>query len=125
MVVVLQIAALVIYVKDPTFFQWNYWAIGFVTSLTSCVGSIFLTAAIGTNQPVGPIIALINCQAIICTIYGAIQYKAMPTAMQFFGFAFGLWGAFVLCMPDEMYGLWFCLTRCRQRTEEDEDRYRR
>ena len=69
---VLQVIAIVVYVQDPTFFSWSSWAIGFVASLTACIGYIFLTAAIGTNQPVGPIIALINCQAIICTIVGAI-----------------------------------------------------
>jgi len=73
-----QIAAIVVFMNDPTLFTWPLWGIGTLASASNVFGFLFLTAAFATGSPVGPIIAMVNCQSILVTIVRAIQTNTCP-----------------------------------------------
>jgi hypothetical protein len=94
----------------PEDFDFSFAWQGGVGSLINVFGSMFAGAAIGTGAAIGPMIALLNTQMVIMTIISALITAVMPNSMQLVGLALGLLSAFVLTIPDIMYGLWFSLT---------------
>lgn len=94
-------------------FAWK----GGVGSLVNTLGSVFVGAAIGTGAPIGPILALLNTQVIFMTLITALTTGVVPNWMQLVGLALGLTSAFVLTIPDQMYSIWYLMTRCSKQKQ--------
>ena len=52
-------------------------------------------------------------QTLIVVIVTAIRELEMPSSMEIIGLVLGLLGAMLLTIPDELYALWYRMTRCR------------
>ena len=94
-------------------FNLNLWIRGTFGSVLNCLGLIFLIGALNTpNAPYGPIGALVNLQSIVICVVEAVRNLTVPFWLQIVGMLIGIFGAMVLTIPDELYALWYRLTRC-------------
>ena len=70
--VICQTIAFIYYAMNPGFFSWWYWLLGTLSSIFNLMGCLYATKSIATNAPICPIVALINCQSILCFVIAAI-----------------------------------------------------
>ena len=107
---VLQVGCVIKFTATSAVIDWNLWTIGSIGSLVSCLGQVFATSAIGTGKPAGPMSALFSSQVIIVTLYSAIRQLKLPHYMQLIGLAFGIIGALIISVPEQMHSCWLALT---------------
>lgn len=72
-------------------------------------GVLCLNLAITTARAAGPAIAIVSTQMIVLTLASAIIAGFVPNLMQWMGLLFGLIGAMVLVIPDQVKKLVPCL----------------
>jgi len=108
-----QIAGFVAFAQDDFVFEWSKWINGFFASAFNLAGCLFAIACFSTGAPIGPASALISCQTILVVAIVAISSQTVPSAMELIGLAIGLLGAMLLTIPDQLYALYYRLTRCR------------
>ena len=94
-------------------FDWTLWINGTIASFFNLCGCVFAISSFATGEPIGPISALICTQTILVVVITAFIEMKVPSVMELIGLVFGLFGAMLLTIPDELYALWFRLTRCR------------
>ena len=80
-------------------------------SLTGCATTI--SAFSTENPPFGPISALLQFQSIINVVIYALRTQTIPSVFELIGLLIGFIGAMILTIQNEMYSLWYSLTRCR------------
>lgn len=101
-------------------FEWKYWFMGFFGSMLSLIGCTSTISAFNVeNPPFGPISALLQTQSIINVVIYALRTQTIPSTIEIIGLIIGFMGAMILTIPNEMYSLWFRLTRCRAYREEN------
>lgn len=72
-------------------------------------GVLCLNLAITTAHAAGPAIAIVSTQMIVLTMASALIAGFVPNTMQWLGLVFGLLGAMVLVIPDQMKRLLPCI----------------
>jgi len=77
------------------------------------MGCFFMNSAIGTGEPIGPILAILNAGTILTVSIDAIRFMEMPNWLQLIGLISGLLGAFILTIPDHVKAAWTLVTRCK------------
>jgi len=107
------IAGIIKFSLDPSYFSWSLFTAGCLGSFFNTTGSLFCGAALGSGYALGPIIAVLNTQTILVTLVAAAVASTMPNYMQWIGLFLGMFGACVLTMPEQMYTLWYRMTRCK------------
>ena len=63
---------------NPGSFVFSLFWQGGIGSAFNCFGSFFAAAAIATDAPVGPILALFNCQTIAITVIETLRTQVVP-----------------------------------------------
>ena len=110
---VYQICGIVAFTTDATDFDFSLFLQGLFGSLFNLAGCVFIISCFATGAPIGPACALVCTQTVVLVVFTAIKELEMPSALQFIGLLLGILGALQLTIPDELYALWFRLTRCR------------
>jgi len=72
-----------------------------------------MVSAFATRGPMGPIMAILNVQSIILTIFQAVKTLALPNWMQMIGLVFGIIGGLTLAVPDFMKKICVKIFRCK------------
>jgi drug/metabolite transporter (DMT)-like permease len=106
------IASVFVFRANPGLFSWRLFIIGFIGSLGNGCGSFFATAAFATGSAAGPIVAMLNVQVILLTLLSAVRMQIIPNWLQLIALVIGIIGALILTIPDELYSIWYLLTRC-------------
>ena len=66
------------------------------------------------GAPQGPTTAVIGLRIILVVFIDSLNSRVLPTSLQWIGFIFCIMGILTLSMPDQMFELWYCLTRCQR-----------
>ena len=72
------------------------------------VGVLCLNLAISTGKAAGPAIAIISCQMLVLVVASSVLAGLVPNFMQWLGLLFGLFGAMILVIPDQVKALVPC-----------------
>ena len=107
---VFQIIGIVAFLSDESSFNFTKWINGFLASFFNLVGCVFVISSFSSGAPIGPIAALVNTQTILVVVVSAIMMREMPCCMQIIGLLFGLLGAMLLTIPDQLIKLFRKLT---------------
>jgi drug/metabolite transporter (DMT)-like permease len=67
--------------------------------------------AVATENPIGPIQAILSSQAILITVIEIFKFHHDINRVQLIAFAFGMVGAFILVIPDDVFAF-FGLSCC-------------
>ena len=111
---VFQICGIVSFMGNEGSFDMAKWVNGFIASLFNLIGSLFAISSYATGCPIGPCSALITTQTIVVVVASAILTQTMPPRLQIIGLLFGIFGAMLLTIPEQLYDLYYRVTRCRQ-----------
>lgn len=81
-------------------------------------GQYFVNLAVATENPIGPIQAILSSQAILITGIQVIHFEHKLNIVQVIAFVLGMTGAFVLVIPDNVKATVNCLL-CREEPEDN------
>jgi len=97
-------------------FDWHYFWIGSGASILMLFGQYCVNFAVATENPIGPIQAILSSQAILITAIQALKFGHTLNIVQLIAFVLGMTGAFVLVIPDNVQATIDCLL-CRGEKE--------
>ena len=119
-----QIVGIINFSSGAVEFNLGHFVRGSFGSLGNLSGTVWIIAAFNSDgAPFGPILALVNMQAILVMIVDAIRSQTIPYSLQFVGLALGIFGALLLTIPDHVLALFRCIFCCqRDKQKADSER---
>ena len=87
------------YWKEVDTFKKDLFVIGIFGSIFDSIGKACVQKAY-SKGPAGPVGAFVELNNVILVIFEACRLWQLPKNLEFVGFAFGIIGALILCMPD-------------------------
>jgi drug/metabolite transporter (DMT)-like permease len=87
-------------------FDMNLFWLGLAGSIVNTLGITCIQNAL-TLGPIGPVSALSASSTFLLVVVEAIKWATLPSAIQMIALVFGLYGAFVLVIP-EVFAKIFC-----------------
>ena len=110
-----QIVGVINFSSGAIEFNLGHFIRGSFGSLGNLSGTVWIIAAFNSDgAPFGPILALVNMQAILVMIVDAVRSQTLPYSLQFVGLALGIFGALLLTVPDHVLALFRCIFCCQQ-----------
>ena len=85
--------------------------IGFFGSIFESVGKACILKAF-SKGPAGQVSALVELNNVLLVVFEAARLAKLPKNLELLGFLIGMFGAMVLCIPDELTKLFKCFFPC-------------
>ena len=99
---VLFIASMIYFLTNEGTFDLNSYLIGAVGSTCQIIAVLCMNLGISTGKASGPIVAIVSCQMLLMTVASSIINHLVPNGMQIIGLVFGILGAMILVIPDQL-----------------------
>jgi uncharacterized membrane protein len=97
--IIVMIVGVTWYWKEVDTFKKDLFIIGIFGSIFDSVGKACVQKAY-SKGPAGPVGAFVELNNVFLVIFEACRLWQLPKNLEFVGFAFGIIGALILCMPD-------------------------
>jgi drug/metabolite transporter (DMT)-like permease len=89
------------YWQTVAIFNTRLFVIGIFGSIFDSVGKACIQKAY-SKGPAGPVSAFVELNNVFLVVFEAARYWKLPRLLELVGFVLGIFGALVLCIPDEI-----------------------